>query len=176
MKYRTTDAPNNPLPTVLASVIALSVRSVGEVRSIRMVPGSSSRSPPPGAALRTMHGREVDGRFVRVQCKTGRLRDGVIRFNTVSTRSNRTDVLRRGYEGEVDAFAIWCPQNEMGYFVPVADLTTGIGTLRVAPAANNQRRGVRWAEDYALPAPRTAGPRTGFEPATPVLQERCSTN
>jgi hypothetical protein len=119
---------------------------------------------------------EVDGRFVRVQCKTGRLRDGVIRFNTVSTRSNRTDVLRRGYEGEVDAFAIWCPQNEMGYFVPVGDLPTGIGTLRVAPAANHQRRGVRWAEAYALPAPGTAGPRTGFEPATPVLQERCSTN
>jgi hypothetical protein len=119
---------------------------------------------------------EVDGRFVRVQCKTGRLRDGVIRFNTVSTRSNRTDVLRRGYEDEVDAFAIWCPQNEMGYFVPIGDLATGIGTLRVAPAANNQRRGVRWAKDYALPAPRAAGPRTGFEPATPVLQERCSTN
>ena len=31
---------------------------------------------------------DVGGRFLRAQCKTGRLRDGVIRFNTVSTRVN----------------------------------------------------------------------------------------
>jgi PD-(D/E)XK endonuclease len=45
------------------------------------------------------------GRFLRVQCKTGRLRVGVIRFSTLSTRSNRRTVLRRSYVGEVDAFA-----------------------------------------------------------------------
>ena len=30
----------------------------------------------------------VGGRFLRAQCKTGRLRDGVIRFATASTRAN----------------------------------------------------------------------------------------
>lgn len=115
------------------------------------------------------------GRFVRVQCKTGRLTKGVIRFNTVSVRSNRKDVHRRSYAGEVDAFAVWCPQNQRAYWVPVEDLAAGIGTLRVDAASNNQRRGVRWAVDYELPEP-AAEPRTGFEPATPVLQERCSTN
>lgn len=94
---------------------------------------------------------EDDGRFLRVQCKTGRLRGGVIRFNTVSVRSNRRDVLRRGYAGEIDAFGVWCPQNGKGYFVPADDLASGIATLRLTPAVNNQRRGVRWAEDYELP-------------------------
>ena len=44
--------------------------------------------------------------FARVQCKTGRYRNGVIDFNTVSTRSNRNGVFRRSYEGEVEYFAI----------------------------------------------------------------------
>jgi PD-(D/E)XK endonuclease len=115
------------------------------------------------------------GRFLRVQCKTGRLTKGVIRFNTVSVRSNRRDVHRRGYAGEVDAFAVWCPQNQQAYLVPVEDLATGIGTLRVEATGNHQRRGIRWATDYMLQDP-AAEPRTGFEPATPALQERCSTN
>jgi PD-(D/E)XK endonuclease len=93
----------------------------------------------------------------------------------VSVRSNRKDVLRRSYAGEVDAFAVWCPQNQQAYFIPVDDLASGIGSLRVEATANDQRRGVRWAADYALPDPATE-PRTGFEPATPVLQERCSTS
>jgi hypothetical protein len=102
---------------------------------------------------------EARGQFLRVQCKTGRLRDGVVRFNTVSVRSNRRDVLRRSYAGEVDAFAVWCPQNGKSYFVPVGDLASGIATLRVLPAANNQRRGVRWAKDYELADPQRAESR-----------------
>lgn len=96
---------------------------------------------------------EDGGRFLRVQCKTGRLRGGVIRFNTVSVRCNRNDVLRRSYAGEIDAFAVWCPQNQKGYFVPADDLASGIATLRLTAAANNQQRGVRWAADYELPDP-----------------------
>lgn len=114
-------------------------------------------------------------RFLRVQCKTGRLRDGMIVFNTVSVRSNRRDVRRKAYTGEVDAFAVWCPQNGRAYLIPVEEVAAGIARLRVEPASNNQRRGVRWAQDYELPDP-AGEPRTGFEPVTPVLQERCSTS
>ena len=119
----------------------------------------------------------ADGRFLRVQCKTGRLRNGVIRFNTVSVRSNRRDVHRRSYADEVDAFGVWCPQNLTAYFVPIEEVARGIASLRVEETANRQSALVRWAADYALPEPKgTAEPRTGFEPATPVLQERCSTS
>jgi hypothetical protein len=119
---------------------------------------------------------ETDGGLLRVQCKTGRLRRGTIQFNTVSTRSNRHAVRRRGYGDDVDAFAIWCPRNGKAYMVPVADLATGMATLRVESPRNGQKRGVRWAADYELPPFGAEEPRTGFEPATPALQERCSTN
>jgi hypothetical protein len=120
----------------------------------------------------------VGDRFLRIQCKTGKLRRGVIKFNTVSTRSNRYDVVKRGYAGEVDGFAVWCPQIGKGYYLPIGDVASGIGTLRVEPPANGQRRGVRWAVDYELGggAAGKGEPGTGLEPVRAVLQERCSTN
>jgi hypothetical protein len=118
---------------------------------------------------------DAGDRFLRVQCKTGKLRGGVIRFNTVSTRCNRYDVHRRSYDGEVDGFAVWCPQNAKGYYVPIEGLTAGVACLRLTPTANNQQRGVRWATDHELAVP-AAEPGTGLEPVRAVLQERCSTN
>lgn len=59
-------------------------------------------------------------------------------------------MVKRGYAGEVDGFAVWCPQKGKGYYLPIADVASGIGTLRVEPPANGQRRGVRWAADYEL--------------------------
>ena len=95
---------------------------------------------------------DLGDRFLRVQCKTGRYRRGGIDFNTVSTRSNMTEVLRRGYRGEIDAFAVFCPQNGRIYAVPVEDTPRGIATLRIEPPANGQSKRVRWAKDYELPA------------------------
>jgi PD-(D/E)XK endonuclease len=112
-------------------------------------------------------------RLLRVQCKTGRLRGGVIKFNTVSVRCNRRDAIRRSYDGEVDGFAVWCPQNATGYYVPIEDIASGIATLRVEPTINNQVSGVRWAEGYRLGG---GEPGMGLEPTRAVLQERCSTN
>jgi len=94
---------------------------------------------------------DLGDRFLRVQCKTGRLKRGVIQFNTVSTRGNRSSVYRRGYQGQVDAFAVHCPQNHANYLVPIEVLPTGIGSLRLAPTRNGQERGISWAADYALP-------------------------
>jgi hypothetical protein len=123
---------------------------------------------------------DLGDRIVRVQCKTGRLKRGVIRFNTVSTRGSRSGVHRRSYAGEADLFAVHCPQNHLNYLVPVDVPAAGIGCLRVAPAVNGQRHGITWAADYQLPdwreEPTTPEPETGFEPVTPALQEQCSTN
>ena len=47
--------------------------------------------------------------FLRIQCKTGRLRDGVIRFSTASVRCNMTGAYRRPYGEEIDAFAVSPP-------------------------------------------------------------------
>jgi hypothetical protein len=93
-------------------------------------------------------------RFVRAQCKTGRLRDGVILFPTRSTRSNRRGVYSRGYVGEADLFLVFCPETDRIYAVPVQDAGKTGGSLRVDPTANKQMKKIVWAVDYELlPAP-----------------------
>src|SRR5262249_16257884 len=57
---------------------------------------------------------EQDGRFLRVQCKTGRIVRGALYFPTSSTLSrSRTGVktVRRPYRGEIDLFGVYCPDN-----------------------------------------------------------------
>jgi hypothetical protein len=94
---------------------------------------------------------DIHGQFVRAQCKTGRLRHGVIRFATRSTRINRRGVFSRGYVGEVEIFLVHCRETSQIYAVPVDQVPTSDGWLRVDPTDNGQAKGVRWARDYELP-------------------------
>lgn len=94
---------------------------------------------------------DLDGRFVRVQCKSGRLRRGVVNFSTQSVRSNSRQRSTRGYAGEAELFLVYCPDNDGIYAVPVDEAPTGYMSLRVEPPLNKQARGVRWAADYVLP-------------------------
>jgi hypothetical protein len=87
------------------------------------------------------------GRFLRIQCKTGRLRDGVIVFPTTS-RSGGTR--RRTYHGEADMFAVYCPDTDKSYLVPVAAVGRSMAHLRVAPARNKQRCEIRYAREFEL--------------------------
>jgi hypothetical protein len=93
-------------------------------------------------------------RFVRVQCKTGRLaRSGVIRFPTASSYSHhahRNGPARRGYRGQADVFGIYCPETDEVYVVPVDAVPSTQGALRVTAPANGQRRLIRWAEEFRL--------------------------
>jgi hypothetical protein len=93
----------------------------------------------------------ADG-FIRVQCKTGRLQDGVIVFSTKSCQSNTRRTVIRDYRGEADLFLVYCPQTGQTYAVPVAAAPKGYMYLRVGPPRNNQSSRIHWATDYALPA------------------------
>jgi hypothetical protein len=95
---------------------------------------------------------DVEGRFVRAQCKTGLLRGGAVRFRPLSTQSNTRKTLSRGYEGEADLFLVYCPQNGLIYAVPVEGCTSRSMSLRVEPTLNGQAEGIRWAKSYELPA------------------------
>jgi hypothetical protein len=95
---------------------------------------------------------EIDGAFVRAQCKTGRLRRGCVLFNTESVRINTRGWLARSYLGEVEIFLIYCPETDRIYAVPVDEAPASSGSLRVAPTRNGQEDGIRWARDYELPA------------------------
>src|SRR3954452_17336202 len=56
-----------------------------------------------------------------------------------------------GYAGQIDAFAVYCPQVERVYLVPIAAVQTTIGArLRLAPTKNGQTWNIRWARDFEL--------------------------
>lgn len=87
------------------------------------------------------------GRFWRVQRKTGRERDGRILFNSCSTDHGRG---RLDYRNRADVFGVWCPSVDRVFVVPVEEATGFVTTLRLSPARNSQRRGIRWAADFAV--------------------------
>jgi hypothetical protein len=66
----------------------------------------------------------------------------------VNTRST----FLRDYKTDVEMFMVYCPDNEQIYAVPIEDVTRTHGTLRIDPTANGQKRHIRWARDYELPA------------------------
>jgi hypothetical protein len=95
------------------------------------------------------HGR----RLTRVQCKTGRLRDGAVRFATASTYGHLPSPCetRRDYLGEIDEFAVYCPGTGGMYLLPIQDVTTRANAyLRVDPPRNGQRKRIRYARDYEI--------------------------
>jgi hypothetical protein len=93
-----------------------------------------------------------NGRFLRVQCKMGRLREGAVVFHTcsVDSRSKEGGCIRKGYAGEVDLFGVYCPELKKCYLVPLEDSTATVCTLRVEPPKNGQESGIRWAAKYEI--------------------------
>jgi hypothetical protein len=122
---------------------------------------------------------ERNGQFLRIQCKTGRLVDGAVSFPTCSSYRHR-GLGTKDYRGQADLFAVYCPDNEKTYIVPVDDVGTRTCRLRVLPSKNGQRDGVRPAQGYELarfpgllkdqrPATMQAlelAPGVGLEPTT----------
>lgn len=85
------------------------------------------------------------GIFIRVQCKTGRIRNGSIAFATCSTNWNQGT--RRTYHGEADVFAVYEPTTDTVYLVPVQDVGNKEAKLRLDPVTSVQRH-IRWAHPY----------------------------
>ncbi len=95
---------------------------------------------------------DCDGRLLKAQCKSGRLRNGVVRFSSQSIQSNTRGTKIRSYEGEVDLFIVYCPDNHRVYVIPADEVPKSGMHLRVQPPRNRQSKRVRWAKDYELPA------------------------
>jgi PD-(D/E)XK endonuclease len=95
------------------------------------------------------------GRFFRVQCKTGHLLRGAVYFSTQSLRAaKRGTEWRRiafDYQGQIEYFGVYCPDNGSVYLVPIEDTATKrMCALRITPAKNNQQKRIRWAKDYEV--------------------------
>ena len=95
-----------------------------------------------------------DGRDLRkVQCKTGRLRGGAIIWSVCSNYGHHANprAVRRDYHGEIDYFAVYCPETSGVYLIPMEDLSIrNCGALRVDPPKNNQKRRIRSAAKYEI--------------------------
>ena len=84
--------------------------------------------------------------ILRIQCKTSVVKDKVVAFRTCSNTNNQP----RSYEGEIDAFGVYCPELRRSYLVPLDGLGIRGCYLRLGPPSNNQRKGIRYAADYEL--------------------------
>jgi hypothetical protein len=96
---------------------------------------------------------DLGSELARVQCKTGRLRDGAVLFAACSCYGHHRNpqTARRDYEGQVDYFAVYCPQTLGVYLIPISAVPNRVSVaLRVTPPRNNQRRFIRFAADYEI--------------------------
>lgn len=91
------------------------------------------------------------GKFLRVQCKSGRLREGVVKFNACSSGNARKPV-RKDYAGEAELFGVYCADNDTVYLVPVTSVCRTEAHLRIEPALPNRNKhgSIKWAKDFQL--------------------------
>jgi hypothetical protein len=90
---------------------------------------------------------EDDGGLHRVQVKNGVLRSNTVRFSACS----HTNDDPQDYRGQVEYLGVYCDETQSAYLIPVDAVPLRAGTLRLTPPANNQRKLIRWAQDYRLP-------------------------
>lgn len=125
-------------------------RTVGAVMSALLKEGMTVL--PPVGTPRYDLVIESNGQFLRVQCKTGWLTvGGCIEFNACSVHG-RNPRIRHNYRGQVELFGVFCPETEGTYLVPVDEVGTSKGYLRIAPTGNGRRDGIRYADEYTVQA------------------------
>jgi hypothetical protein len=92
--------------------------------------------------------------LVRVQCKTAVLSGSTLRVPCFSTRRCRDGFARRQYStNEIDAIAAYNFELDRSFYIPLVDVSSRTYVqLRLSPCLNNQRRGVHWADEFALDA------------------------
>jgi PD-(D/E)XK endonuclease len=86
-------------------------------------------------------------RLLKVQVKTGRLRQGCVLFPAQRINGHYGTKRHKYDEGEIDLFAVYCQENEAVYLVPTLGALAE-GRLRVSSTKNNQQQNVRWAKDF----------------------------
>ena len=110
-----------------------------------------------------------DGRIIPVRCASHSLTNGKVKRTKCYTAET------------IDWIAVYDRTSNRCYYVPAAELGTGRRqmSLRLVPARNSQRLGVRFAEDYTTfpnssRIPLSNVEPAGFEPATSSVQGKRS--
>jgi hypothetical protein len=96
---------------------------------------------------------DLEPKLWRVQCKWACRYGDVIVVRCYSNRRAREGLRRRRYTAdEIDAFAAYCQELERCFFVPISEAPSNEIRLRLSPTRNNQRRFVKWADDFDFAA------------------------
>ena len=93
--------------------------------------------------------------YSRIQCKTGHILRGAVIFPVFSLRAAKRETQWRrvaaDYQGQVDFFGVYCPDNDKVYLVPMTAISGKRAcSLRLEPANNNQQKLIRWAKDFEV--------------------------
>ena len=108
----------------------------------------------------------------------------MVRFRT-NRYTPRAGYVRTLYGvDEIDAIGAYCPDLERCHLLPMADFAgRGFAHLRLAPARNNQKLGVRMASQYELGAIAQLGERVsgthevaGSSPASSIPKDLSAAN
>jgi hypothetical protein len=85
----------------------------------------------------------------RIQVKTGKMKDDYIEFKLTSNRSHASGVEHKPYSSEeIDAFVVYCPDNEGIYWVPVEE--TGTSAMRLRLDSKQEQPAINWASEYEM--------------------------
>ena len=88
-------------------------------------------------------------RLLKIQVKTGKLEAGCVIYNARRHAGSKYDAFRRYEDGEVDVFAVWCPDTRQLYAVPAAHSSGVEGRLRLAETKNRQAKKIKWARAFS---------------------------
>jgi hypothetical protein len=94
-----------------------------------------------------------DGRLVRIECKTGRCKDGVITFASCSSGGYGTTTNIRDYRQDADYFGVWCPEVDKVYLVAVSICGLRYTSLRVEPQKRRGGPAPNWAAEFEVSGP-----------------------
>ena len=138
-------------------------KSIGEYSEVviaeRLLRAGYNVLTPYGDSLRyDLVIEDADGRFWRVQCKTAwidkRTGDEVVKFATSSShyhyRGGKYDHRRRGYQGQVEYFAVYSPDLDKVYLIPIDHAGASDMSLRLTMPKGRNQHGIKMAEDYEL--------------------------
>jgi hypothetical protein len=91
----------------------------------------------------------IEDRFIRIQCKTGRLRSGSVRFSCSSSGGGRVSDIRRDYKNDADYFVVYCPETDLSYVIKVSDCGKNGISFRINPFKRKFTQ-FKLARDYEL--------------------------
>lgn len=88
------------------------------------------------------------GVLYRIQCKSGHLFKGAVCFKT---SSHGPRVAQRRYDGEIEAFGVYCREIDRCFLVPIESVS-GLYTakLRIQTKLGGHQRTVRPADVFAI--------------------------